>query len=67
MKNLMDGLMDELNRNRELLTQYKTITGSGGFFGASFIERDFKAAEEAIKNMDTIEMIRVYKKLKDNE
>ncbi len=66
MGNLMEGLMNEVNRNRELLIQYKSI-GSAGIFGASFIKADIKAGEDAIKNMDTIEMLRLYKKLKGNE
>ena len=66
MKNLMEGLMDELNRNRGLLILYKSI-GPAGQFGSIMINYDIKAGEEAIKNMDTIEMLRLYKKLKDNE
>ncbi len=65
--NLMEGLLNELNRNRELLTQYKTITGGGGYFGSSFIERDIKRAETAIGKGNTVEMVRVYNKLKSNE
>lgn len=63
---LMTGLMDQLNRNRELLNLYKSI-GTAGLFGATMIARDIKSGEDAIKSMDTIEMLTVYNTLKDHK
>ena len=64
--NLMAGLLEELNRNRELLTVYKEI-GPAGMFGAAMITQDIEAAEKAIGSRDVVEMIVHYEKLKDNE
>ena len=64
--NLMAGLLEELNRNRELLTVYKEI-GPAGMFGAAMITQDIEAAEKAIGSGDVVEMIVHYEKLKDNE
>jgi hypothetical protein len=65
MVNLMDGLLQELNRNRELLKMYQEIPT--GAFGAMMIKRDIDAGESAIKNGDTVEMLRAYQALQDNE
>ncbi len=64
--NLMEGLMDELNRNRELLLQYKSI-GIPGQFGAIMIEQDIKSGEDAIKNTDVVEMLKTYGTLQNNK
>lgn len=63
--NLFEGLQEELNRNRELLSAYKAIPQ--GAFGAAFIERDIKLAETAMAEMDTIAMLKCYKALKENQ
>lgn len=66
MKNLAEGLVDELNRNRELLADYRQI-GPPGQFGAAMIEADIKAAERAQGSGDVVEMLRCYNKLKSNK
>lgn len=65
MANLMDGLLEELNRNYELLTLYKSIPTGG--FGAVMIEADIKAGNNAIASGDVVEMMCAFKKLKNNE
>ena len=65
-ENLMDGLMDELNRNRELLKIYQEI-GPAGRLGAMLIDRDIKAGEQAIRDNDVVAMLRAYNALKDNK
>ena len=65
-KNLMDGLFDEMNRCRELLKEYDNI-GPVGVFGATMIRADIKAAEDAIKANDVVEMLRSYQALKERQ
>jgi len=63
--NLMEGLLKELNRNRELKTEYDLIPT--GFFGSSMIKVDIDLGEKAIASGDVIEMMRCYEALKGNE
>jgi hypothetical protein len=63
--NLMEGLLQELNRNKELLSEYKEI-GPAGAFGAIFIDQDIKFAEYSIIENDVIKMLQAYEKLKEN-
>jgi len=65
MANLMDGLLEELRRNRELAAIYDTIPT--GAIGAALIRRDIATAEKAIAESDTVAMLRVYNALKNNE
>ena len=65
MKNLMEGLVDELNRNRELKAEYDKIPT--GFFGASMIQIAINEGEDAIKSGDVIKMMAAYHSLKDSE
>lgn len=62
VKNLMDGLQEELKRNRELLNLYESIPA--GSFGATVIRTLIKDAEAAIASDDVVEMIRCYQELK---
>jgi RNA binding exosome subunit len=65
-KNLMDGLMDELNRNRELLKEYEAI-GRAGMFGAHFIKQAINNGEQAIRENDVIKMLQAYSELKETK
>lgn len=65
-ENLMDGIMNELNRNRELLKEYEAI-GSAGMFGAHFIKRAINNGEAAIREGDVIKMLTAYSALKDTQ
>jgi hypothetical protein len=66
MENLMDGLLKELNRNRELIKRYEAI-GIAGAFGRIAIQRDIDMAEKAIKDNDIVAMIQAYAILHNNE
>lgn len=66
MMNLAEGLIQELNRNRELLSEYKAI-GPPGQFGATMIALDIKNAEKTQASGDVVEMLRCYESLKNNE
>lgn len=65
-ENLMDGLLSELNRNRQLLQEYKNI-GPAGMFGAAFIQQAITRGEQAIKEGDVIKMISAYSELKESQ
>ena len=64
--NLMEGILQELERNRELLQDYEDI-GQPGQFGASIIAAAIKQTENAIMEEDTVEMLRCYKYLQDRK
>jgi hypothetical protein len=64
-QNLIEGLRQELDRNRELVKIYDSIPT--GKFGSVMIGLDIKEAERAIEEGDTVAMIRVYKALCENE
>jgi hypothetical protein len=65
-QNLMDGMIDELNRNRELLKQYEAI-GPAGAFGAHFLKQAIKRGEDSIRSGDVIQMLSAYNELKDSQ
>lgn len=60
----MDGLMNELNRVRELLKDYEEI-GPAGIFGSTMLKQDIKKAEKAISSGDVIQMLLAYNSLKE--
>jgi len=62
----MEGLIQEVNRNKELLKQYEAI-GQPGIFGAAMIKRDIEQAEKVMGQGDTIEMLKSYEQLKLNK
>ena len=64
-ENLIEGLLEEIERNKELLEAYRSIPL--GEFGAMMIEKDIKDAEEGIQNNDITRMLRTYKTLKSNQ
>ncbi len=64
--NLMQGLLDELDRNRDLKAAYDTI-GSAGLFGSGMIQSDINAGEAAIAYDDVVAMLKAYEKLKGNK
>ena len=66
-QNLMDGLFEEMNRVRELISEYKTLPNNVGMIGAALMEINIKNAEIAIRNNDVIAMIRTYEQLKSCE
>lgn len=51
---------------RELLQTYRDI-GAAGVFGATMIEQTLREADAAAISGDVVEMLRVYKKMKDHK
>ena len=54
---LADALPKEMARVREVLGHYREI-GLAGAFAATLIERDLRAADEAVMHGDVVQMIR---------
>jgi len=67
VKNLMEGLLEEMNRAREMITEYRSLPKNAGMFTSVMIQRDITRAEKAIASGDTIQMIASLKLLKEYE
>jgi len=67
VKNLMEGLLEEMNRAREMMAEYQSLPKNAGMFTSVMIQRDITRAENAIANGDTIQMIASLKLLKEYE
>lgn len=65
-KNLMEELLDELSRNRDIVKIYNQI-GSVGVFASIMINRNIEEGEEAIKNNDVVAMARAVEDLQANK
>lgn len=63
--NLAEALDYEINRNRELLDDYRKIPTGG--FGATMIDRDIRNAVTALASGDVIQMLQAYSAMKNNE
>lgn len=63
---LMDGLLNEMNRNRELLKEYESI-GWEGRFGAHMIKIAIRNAEQAIRENDVVKILLAYNELKETK
>lgn len=63
--NLIEGLQEEMNRVREIVTEYEAIPA--GRFAAEMMKNAIKQAEETIATGDTIEMMRSLKSLQSFE
>ena len=63
-KILMEGLLLEMNRVRNLITIYSRLPGGVGFIAASLMKKDIQDAERAISTGDVIQMLICFKKLK---
>ena len=60
--NLMEGLIEQANRCREVLKEYEKIPE--GAFGAMMIRQDIANAEAAMASGDVIKMLAAYEALK---
>ena len=63
--NLIEGLLSEMDRVREIVKEYESLPSNAGILAASFMKLDIKRAETCMANGDTIEMMLVYEKLKE--
>lgn len=65
MTNLIEGLHKEMNRVRELITEYEMLPDGVGFMGASVMKACIKQAEKAMEENDIVAELRAYEELKD--
>lgn len=63
--NLIEGLMAQMERNREILTYYDAIPQ--GVFGATMIRKAITTAERAIATGDTVAMVKAFKELESTK
>ncbi len=65
-ENLMDGLLSEMNRVREIIKEYEhpALKGAGNI-AAYMMKMDIANAEKCIGEGDTIQMLVSYSKLKE--
>lgn len=64
--NLIESLLAQIKRNYGLIEVYRSI-GPVGNFALTAITNDVNIAEKAISEQDTVQMIRSYETLKNNE
>ena len=64
-ENLMDELLKEMNRAREVLKEYEQIPE--GIFGAAMIKQSIQRAEKSISSGDVVQMLLAYNDLKSIE
>lgn len=62
---LADALPREMARVRDHVLPHFVELGPVGIFGATFIRADLDAAARALASGDVVEMIRLYKELKE--
>lgn len=62
--NLVEGLLEQMNRCRELLKVYAKLPEGAGMFAKMMIEREIKTAEDALGSGDTVAMMKAYATLK---
>lgn len=65
MTNLAEGLEKEIQRNRDLLEEYKQIPTGG--FGAMVLEKYIRDAVAALASGDVVKMAQAYEAMKDSE
>jgi arginine repressor len=65
--NLMEGLLTEIDRVKEMITEYKSLPKNAGMLAATMMSLDIDKARSAIAGMDTIQMMASYKKLREYE
>ncbi len=63
----MSGLLEEMNRVRELIARYKSLEGGVGMIGATLMENNIKLTEKAISSGNVIDMLKLYEQLKSHE
>ena len=65
-ENLMSGLLNEMNRVRELTIEYEELPDGAGLFGATTMKGSIKMAEMSINNGDAVDMLKQYENLKSH-
>jgi len=64
-KNVMDGLLSEIERVQELLKQYEELPNGAGVFGSLIMRQKIKMAKDSISSGDVVDMLVQYLSLKN--
>ncbi len=64
--NLMESLLNEIERNAKLVKIYESV-GPAGTFGATMIQQDINKAKKAVADNDLAAMIVAHEALKGNK
>lgn len=65
--NLIEGLHSEMDRVREMIKEYDSLTNNAGFFASGFMKHSIKNAENTMAIGDTIGMMKALNDLKEYE
>ena len=65
--NLVQGMLEELARARELLSNYEDLPPQSGWFGAAIVKQAIGHAESSMTDGDLPEMLSAYEELKGLE
>jgi len=63
--NLMEGLIKQINRCKEVLLPAYDSIGPAGLFASTMIRATIAKAEQAMGRGDTLEMLACYKELEE--
>ena len=58
--NLMEGMIAECSRVRELLKKYESLPNGAGLMGAMMMNRSLRMAERAMGSGDVTDMLKSY-------
>jgi hypothetical protein len=65
--NLMEGLLSEIDRVKDLIKIYEELPDNAGAFGAMMLKTELKLAQRTIADGDTVRMLGAYQSLKECE
>ncbi len=66
-QNLIDGLLYEMNRVREIIKEYESLPKGAGVFASTIMKIDIQKAEQSIKDNDVVKMMLCYTTLQEYE
>ena len=66
MSSLAEAILNEQQRNRDLLSQYEAI-GSAGMFGAMMLRDLLARTERAVMDGDVVAMLRCYSEMLESK
>ncbi len=65
-QDLMSAILDEMNRVRELITEYESLPNNAGVLGAMFMKNTIGLSERAISSGNVVDMLVQYEELKSH-
>lgn len=63
--NLMEGLLQEIDRVKEMVAEYKSLPKNAGYLASVMMEQDIKNAQGSISEGDTVKMLRAFTVLQE--